>query len=210
MERTERDQDILRTLTLRVRILSIDQLARAWWPDSANARRAARRRLDQLEAAHLVGRRSVLARPMLSLEAPVFVWQPGAEAPEPEAVSHELRSRWTEAPRATTVYLATRRTLNQYGGTGPAKLPPLGQETHDLHVGELYIRLRAQDRHAASAWVGEEHYRAERRGEKRPDAMLVGPEGPYLVVEFAGAYDAEHVDSFHRDCSRRGLPYELW
>lgn len=210
MERTERDQDILRTLTLRVRILSIDQLAKAWWSDTGNPRRAARRRLDQLEAARLVSRRSVLARPLLPLASPVFIWEPGNEAPDPEAVSHELRSRWVDPPRATTVYLATRRTLNQYGGTGPAKLPPLGQETHDLHVAELYLRLQASEPRAASAWVGEERYRAERRGEKRPDAMLVGPDGPYLVVEFAGAYDSKHVDSFHRDCARRRMPYELW
>lgn len=210
MERTNRDQDILRSLTFCVRFLSLEQLARVWWGSAAEPKRAARRRLERLEQARLLERRSVLARPLLELEGPVFAWEPGAGDPDPEVVSHQLKSRWTEAPRATTVYLATRKTLNQFGGAGPAKLPPLGQETHDLHMGELYLRLRNQDPAAAEDWVGEECYRNDRRGEKRPDAMLVGPDGPYLVIEFAGSYDADHVESFHRDCRERRLPYELW
>ena len=50
-----------------------------------------------------------------------------------------------------------------------------------------------------------------RPGEKRPDALLVGPGGqPRLVVEFGGRYDAARVRDFHQDIARRDLPYQLW
>lgn len=209
--RTERDHEVLDALAFKVRMLSLDQVARAWWGSATDARRLARRRLAKLEDVGLVERREVLSRPLLELREPVSTWQPGDAEPDHGAISWKLRMRWTEAPRVTMVVIASRRALNELGGRG-GRLPNLGQETHDLHTSELYLRLLEADRERAARWVGEEHLKPQRqRGEKVPDALIVDQLGePELAVEFAGCYPRRRVEAFHLDCVERGLAYELW
>lgn len=212
MIRTARDQDILETFCFKVRLMSLEQLARVWWTDSPSPVRSAKKRLRALASAGLLGEAEVLASRMLPLNQPVFSWEPGSDGPDAEVVSHVLRSRWHSLPiEPAVVYFPTSRTLSQLGGEGRGKLVPPGQETHDLHVAELYLRLLNRNPELARRWAGEESYRGERRGEKRPDAMLLDEHGdPDFVIEFAGSYDAEHVSSFHEDCLHRQLPYGLW
>lgn len=207
---TARDQDLLETLALRVRVLSIEQVARHWWPDAADPVRLARRRLRTLESGDYVRKHTFLAHPILEMPAPVFTWQPGQPPPNPDAISYGLTSRWTAPSRRVSVIAATQRTKGIIGG-GIAQLSPLGHETHDLHVSEIFVRLRERQPELAERWRGEESFARARSGEKRPDAMLVDGAGqPELVIEFAGKYSADHVWSFHEDCEARELPYELW
>lgn len=207
---TTRDQQLLETLALRVRVITAEQAGRLWWGSSKEPTRHASRRLRRLVEAGLVDCRTFLAHPILPLEKPVFAWEPGAEGPDAEVVSYALKSRWTELSTNTQVYCPTQRTKGAMGG-GVVQVSPLGHETHDLHLTEVYLRFALTDREAAERWLGEESFAHRRRGEKRPDAMLLGSDGePELVVEFAGKYSADHVRSFHLDCQERGLRYELW
>ena len=202
---------MLEALAFKVRMLSLDQVARTWWGQATDAPRLARRRLSRLEDVGLLERREVRSRPLLELVEPVSSWQPGAPKPDLGAASWKLRTRWTEAPRATPVYVATRRALNELGGRG-GRLPTLGQETHDLHTSELYLRLLREQPERAARWVGEERLKAQRgRGEKVPDGLILDELGePELAVEFAGAYPKRRLEDFHRDAEERGLAYELW
>ena len=210
MLRTDRDSELLDALAFRVRMLSLEQIAGAWWGGSSDPRRFARRRLGPLSRAGLLEEREVLARPLLDLSAPEFAWSPGDPGPDVEAISYRLKSRWTEKARRTPVFIATKRTLAELGGAG-GKLPALGQETHDLHMGTIYLRRLREDPAAAEAWVGEDVFAPKRRGQKLPDAVLLGPAGEVtLAVEFAGSYGSERVAHFHEDCAERGTPYELW
>ena len=210
MLRTGRDSGILNALAFKVRMLSLEQIGRGWWGESSDPRRFARRRLGPLVGAGLLDEREVLAHPLLELEAPQFTWSPGGPGPDCEAVSYRLKSRWTEKPRRTPVFIATKRTLAELGGAG-GKLPTLGQETHDLHMGSIYLRLLREDPGAAETWVGEDVFAPRRLGQKLPDAVLLGPGGEVtLAIEFAGSYSAARVARFHEDCVRRGTPYELW
>jgi len=210
MLRTDRDSEILSALAFKVRMLSLEQIAGAWWGDSSDPRRFARRRLSPLARAGLLEEREVLAHPLLELKGPVFTWSPGGPGPDCEAVSYRLKSRWTRQPQRTPVFIATKQTLAELGGSG-GKLPALGQETHDLHMGSVYLRRRREDPAAADAWVGEDVFAPRRRGQKLPDAVLLGPGGEVtLAIEFAGSYGPARVARFHEDCLRRGTPYELW
>ena len=210
MLRTDRDSEILNALAFKVRMLSLGQIGDAWWGESSDPRRFARRRLGPLSRAGLLEEREVLAHPLLDLAEPEFTWTPGLPGPDFEAVSYRLKSRWTEKPRRTRVFIATKRTLAELGGAG-GKLPALGQETHDLHMGTIYLRRLKQDPAAAEAWVGEDVFAPNRRRQKLPDAVLLGPgQEVRLAIEFAGSYAAERVARFHEDCARRGTPYELW
>ena len=211
MLRTDRDRAILDALSFRVRVLSLEQIARAWWGDAHDGRRLARRRLAVLERAGLVHRRQVLARPILPLESPEFTWEPGDVAPDSGAISWRLRKRWTEPPRPTAVYHASAETIRSLGGGG-GKLPSPGQETHDLHTAEVFLRFRGCSPGLVQLWRGEDVFKADRQGgEKVPDALVVRPDGePELAVEFAGSYGPERVADFHGYCEAKELAYQLW
>lgn len=207
---TSRDHELLETLALKVRVFTAEQAGRLWWGTSAEPTRHARRRLQKLADAGLVDRRSFVAHPILPLAEPVFRWAPDRPAPDPEAVSYALKSRWTDMSRSVDVYCPTQRTKGSIGG-GVVQVPPLGHETHDLHLTEVFIRFAQSDPDAADRWLGEEAFARQRQGEKRPDAMVMDGNGrPELVIEFAGKYSADHVRSFHEDCAERRLSYELW
>lgn len=207
-----RDDEILRTLSLKVRLLSLAQVAGTWWEPTDSGRSTARKRLAQLADAGLLRRLRIPARPLPTLEAPALVWRAGDPPPDLGAVAWRLQSRWKEGPTATTVFVVTQRGANQYGGRLRGRLRREFQATHDLGVAAVYLRMRALNSETAAAWIGEDILSPHRRGEKVPDAVLAaGPEErPRLVVEFGGAYDAARVRRFHEDCAERRLPYELW
>jgi hypothetical protein len=206
MELTDRDREILLTLTQKVRLLSLAQIARTWWPSASPA--AARNRLAALPS--LVARLKLNAHPELTLDGPLFTWRPGEPVPRFGALSYQLKKRWNQAPEPTTVYIATEKAARYFGGFGGKLRRPL-QATHDLHMAQVYLQLLARDPAKAGLWVSEERFAPERRREKLPDAVLRDAAGHIvLVIEFGGAYDARHVERVHLDCVTRSLPYELW
>ena len=206
MELTNRDREILLTLTHKVRLLSLDQIARSWWPSSSPG--AARARLSALPA--LLHRLTLNAHPELTLPGPLFTWRPGLPTPPFGALSYRLKKRWNQAVKPTTVYIASEKAARYFGGCGGKLRRPL-QATHDLHVAQIYLRLLNADPALAALWVSEERFAPERRREKLPDAVLRDAAGNLiLVIEFGGAYDAKHVERVHLDCVTRSLPYELW
>ena len=210
MQRTTRDMEILEVLTFKVRLLTQRQVAREWWGGGPYALGSSRERIRKLERAGLVARTTLNARPLLELDQPVCRWQPGAPAPDADAVAHRLQSRWTEAPRTTAAIHATQKTADQLGGIGGPVRHRL-QATHDLHLAEVYLNFRANSPDLAAAWVGEDVFAPSRKGEKLPDAILRDSAGNILlVIEFGGKYDASRVRIFHDDCAIRGTPYELW
>lgn len=209
MTLASRDIDLLQTLTTRVRLLTAAQAADTWW---TNRRREARatRRLRELCRAGLLQERAVLSEPFLPLDAPIASWAPGDATPDYHAIAWRLQRRWTETARETVVFLATDLAADTVGGVA-ARLPTLGQETHDLHVSQVYLRMRRERPQLAAYWLGEEIVRPTRTDEKLPDALIVTRAGnPARVIEFGGRYDHKRVAAFHLDCQARGLPYELW
>jgi len=211
MLRTTRDEQILEALVLKVRLLSLELVFRTWWTEGNSPAIHAYRRLTQLVNEGLLEQTKLLTEPLLDLTAPVFVWQPGQPAPDFQAVSYALQSRWTEPPRRTTVYVATTKAINQYGGTGSGGLKFRLQATHDLHVAVLYLKLLRTNQDAARAWVGEDLRPKAGFQLKDPDAVLEFQDGrPSLAIEFGGKYDAGRIQDFHEHCERFSVGYELW
>ena len=205
---TPRDREIVATLALRVRVLSLAQIARTWWePEVAGG--SVRERLRHLVRAGWLSTLRPNLHPELPLCAPLVAWCVGDPEPRFGAVAHQLKARWTEASAPTPVFVATKKAAHHFGGTHGIRRPL--QLNHDYHVAALYVQLLREKPLSAALWISEETLAPERRHEKLPDAVLRAPDGTIsLVLEFGGSYDAEHVRRVHVDCVRRALPYELW
>lgn len=69
---TERDEALLEVLARHVRVLSLPQVARTWWPEAAPE--TARARLRTLAAAGVLHLTEHLARAEVPLARPLGVW----------------------------------------------------------------------------------------------------------------------------------------
>lgn len=206
---TPRDREILQGLVLKVRLFTQRQIADHWFgSELVNARR----RLKRLGAAMLLMRMTVHARPLPRLESPLVNWQPGQLSPDFGAVAYRCQQRWRmRPPRPCTVWLATERAAQLFGGVRRGMLKQPTQATHDLGVAAVWLRLREAAPAWGDAWRGEDLLAHTRRGEKIPDAFIVDAhEQVTWVIEFGGGYDAARIAAFHTDCTHRDLPYQLW
>lgn len=204
---TERDLEIVRALLDKVRVLSERQVAATWW---RGAERSAARRLRALAAGGwLIGER-LLARPLLPLDVPLFVWEPGDPAPDFGNLSWRAQSRWTEPARPTFVWHAAPRAAARFGGHAREHVKNLCQVTHDLHVSEIYLRLVRRVDPSAAWWVGEDSAPPGLVGKFVPDALLLRGGRLMRAIEFGGAYPPERFAKFHRHSELLGLPYHLF
>lgn len=200
---------LLKFLSRNVRLATLPQLCRVFWPKASNSK-SAERAIRTLVQVGIMKPQRLLAHPELELRGPVVEWEPGDPAPHFGKVSYRLRSRWTEARRTTTVYVASAKAAQLFAGHGGQLAHPL-HATHDLHVSAIYLRLLLERPEDAARWVLETSYAGSRRGQKLPDAELQDIHGHSLkVIEFGGAYPPERVKRVHEECERRCVPYELW
>lgn len=211
---TERDLEIFDTLTRRVRVLSLEQIARTWWPDSANPTRTAEGRIKSFAAEGLLKIEHAPAHPELDLQNPVAQWSPGDEDPDHGATSYRLQSRWRLHPILTPCISASRLAAARFGGYG-GRPPKDVERTHDIHMARVFLFYRTRQPDLVRYWVFEEQIKAERKrsrslyGQKLPDVFLRCG-GSVRVIEFGGAYSKEKLFSFHDYCKGNALPYEIW
>ena len=205
---TERDRLLLQALVLKVRLFSQRQIVEHWFGDLSNTRR----RLKRLAHAQWIQRIVVLARPTPELELPLFSWRPGHAAPDCGQVAWQCQQRWRRRPaRQCVAWIATEQASQRFGGTARGSLRHPTQATHDLGVAQVWLRFLRANPALAAAWHGEDLLASTRRGEKLPDAFILGDQNTVTwVIEFGGDYDAGRVNTFHQDCAARQLPYQLW
>ena len=191
--------EVLAVLALRVRVLSVFQIARTW-PNLVAA-------LKRLEAQGFVFTFTAVAHPELPLVGPVVRWTRGNELPDFGRASYLLRSRWNRPGIPTKCVIASRTAGRMFGGHG-GRYPRESEESHDIHVAAVYLRFRSTFPELAASWVHEEEIKAERkqRKGKLPDALI----GKNRVIEFGGAYKKEKLMGFHKFCESRGFDYEVW
>lgn len=212
MVRTPRDHDILKTLAVKVRILSLTQIAEAWWRDASQSPVHARRRLSILRDTHQVHETTVPASPLLKLTIPLVVWKPGQPTPDLATVARKLVDRWPAVPaRPIRIFSATEATNNLYGGPRSVRPINVAHVDHDLHVGQVYLYFLRKHPALAACWQGEDVRPKSGYRLKDPDAVLELDGGRRIhAVEFGGRYDVERVRDFHEDCAKRHRSYELW
>lgn len=205
-----RDQDILDTLTAKIRLCTFAQFRRAWFP--AASERTADKVLKRLIRAGYIKRFRLNAHPVFSVSGPVHRWRPGDPVPDFEKVAWQLQKRWTKTDVPTIVYVASPFTANLFG-TFAGRPPEVLSASHDLGLSEVYFHYREHRPHEAARWRNELSLEKRRHGHgiKDPDAFIFGPNRIVeRVVEHGGRYDAKRVASFHWFCREREYAHELW
>ena len=204
-----RDREILGTLTHKVGVLSLGQIARTWWSSSLAS--TAVKRMEGLQRAGLVVGVRFNVHPELELKEPLLTWSPGDVTPHFGFLAHRLQRRWNEPCRPTLVYRATTLANQRFGGSGGSPIRSVHQVTHDLHVAALYLRWRTERPERASRWISEQRLASSRRGQVLPDALIKGSDGkPETIIEFGGSYRAPVLARKHAAFAEMNLSYELW
>lgn len=206
---SDRDWEILETLTHRVRFLSVDQIARTWWRDSGHARTAARHRLKRLESEGWVRFIPILSRPEIPMAGPVCSWKPNDPEPDLAAVSYHLNTRWTEPAAPFNAVIASSKAAAELGGK-PGKPPRSSEQTHDLHLSAVYLFKREHAPNEAKHWVIEDLFPREMRGlrKKIPDAMIWGRRKK--VIEWGGEYSKRKLEALFSFIRHRNHALEIW
>jgi len=206
---TQRDLDIVETLTRRLRLLDTEQIERIWWPDGGSLR-LVRRRLRRLVEAGLLATTIANVHPSLRPDRPLVAWQPGQEEPDFWQLSIAARARWSKPSVPKELYYTTRLAANLFGSS-PVGDPHFTRRDRDLLLGEVYVFYRIQKPAEAAGWIGQQAWPNTAPRVKCPDVLLVNQRGgPMRAVQSAGRYRARQLDRFHRHCATSGLPYELW
>lgn len=206
---TERDTEILAALATRIRVLTVDQIARTWWQDSRDSTDNARKRLRVLSAGGWLSIHRLPAHPELRLSEPAFTWELQEPPPDSGALAYRLQRRWAEHLTLTSFATATAKCARRFDGR--ARPPRQVERTHDIHVAAIYLLYRARDPHVLTGWISEDVLRAEHRrdSERIPDAILrLGHRK--RAIEFGGAYPKAKIEAFHRYCEEAELSYEIW
>lgn len=195
-----RETSILDTLVRRVRILSVAQTARTWWPDSVHSVLMAERHVAKLVERQQVERSILFARPEIMLSAPLATWSSGQPMPNFRSLANRLTTRWATAGpvRATPCIRAS---------VGVGRPSRHTEVTHDLHLSQVYLSMMVSCAERANTWVFESEL--AQPDQKLPDAMV--RDGICkTAIELGGQYNREKLAAFHVHCQERGYGYEIW
>lgn len=207
---TPRDRDLLDTLVRRVRVLTLEQIARTWFAHTVTPRRHADIRLVRLARAGLIHRDTMIAHPELLLDMPMTVWVPGREPPDWVDLARRAACRWSAAPKSCKLVVASKLAGTWLGGRG-GRWPRPMELSHDISLAGVFLKFRLQDPNQAAAWVSEDllgHYGFE-RDDRRPDAFIDTSVAP-RAIELAGLYRPAKFRNFHAFCEDHNLAYEIW
>ncbi len=204
------NEQLLEALTKRVRLFTIDQVARTWWSHTVRPRNNAKKRLRKLEEQGLVELITIMAMPEIELRAPVYEWRPGNPPPQFGPIAYRLRSRWKAPLVPTEAVIATTKTKRQYGGYIGGRKPRRSEATHDVHLSQVYLRLRETNPEILSHWISDAQQYAEGGGKnaRLPDVLIRDGVTTEMLIEFAGAYRKQKLEAFHGQA--KGYPYQLW
>jgi len=201
--------DLMETLTCRVRLLSLAHIHQGWnqqFGSSATIVDSIKRLVD---GGLVVGDVWMLPVSPIS-ERPLAAWIPQQTKPDLIPIAEVVQSRWDGPSVPTPVVAATHKAARLFGSSAGG-LPPTNHRNHDLLLSGVYVRYRITEPDLAATWLGEDSVTIAERGVKNPDAFLFDDGGNVTrVIESAGRYSLDQLESFHQHCKSAALPYELW
>lgn len=201
--------DLMETLTCRVRLLSLANIHQGWIQQFGSSKAIIDAVKQLVDAGLVVG--DVWALPASPIgEQPLAAWTMQHSTPDLVQLAEIIQTRWDEPSTPTPVVAATHKAARLFGSSAGG-LPPTNHRNHDLLLAGVYVRYRTTEPELAGTWLGEDAVAIAERGVKNPDAFLFDDDGNVTrVIESAGRYSLEQLESFHRHCQSAELPYELW
>jgi hypothetical protein len=206
---TERDREIVVTLTNRVKVLAIGQIHRAWWLDANLAN--TRRRIHRLCIAGWLLPVRVLSKDIdLNPVAPLRIWAPKEPEPDWSCIIRMTSTRWRSPLKSMSAVVGTAQAARHFGGQ--ARHPRVSEGTHDLFLAGVYLRLIAERSDDAVHWMGEGQLVAAAGGGEGgvPDALIQRPDCPIAIEVVGESYTPTKLRAFHAHCDRQNWRYELW
>ncbi len=195
-------------LSVRVRVLSVDQVAARFWPEAGQGRRLAKNRLAKLATAGLVTVQERVTRAMLDIQQPLAIWRLHRPPPDFAQLARTLATRWPDEVTRTACVTVTEDGARGVAGVKASTPPADSEVSHDLHLAEVYFRMLEELPTRASTWILETHL-PKGQGVKVPDA-IVRDGLDRAAIEFGGLYDRVKLESFHAYCRDKKMGYELW
>lgn len=209
---TDRELDLIETITRRVRLLSFPQIAAIWWPTIVS-REGCQRRLSNLVQNDWLEHQTILAHPSQPVDMPVLNWSPEmdfAAQKDIANVGHHVRTRWSRPAVPAQVYVASNKAASLFGSTA-CGFPSREHWNHDLHLAAVYVQYRQRFPDRARQWIGEHALPKAGYRIKDPDAFLVDENGRVVqVIESAGKYSHKQLEQFVKHCYRQRVAFELW
>lgn len=202
---TQRDEEILDTLSRRVRLLSLCQIARFWWNASRSSETNAQARIRSLEQAGWVSSHVVMVHPILEMTHPVFSWIPGQSFPAYHSLSYQLVCRWNQEPIRMKIYIATSKCGHHFGGKG-GKLSRNHELSHDMNLAQVFLTKWKGQGMDPQLWESEDLFQSQEHPQKRPDAFIE----PNKAIEMGGQYGVDKLKTFHALCEENQWEYEIW
>jgi hypothetical protein len=201
--------DLMESLTCRVRLLSLAHVHQGWAEQFRYSGGVVVAIQRLVNAGLIVGDVWNLPRSPIG-EEPLAAWTPLHAAPEFVRITEVVQTRWDNPTQPTPVVAATHKAARLFGSSAGG-LPPTNHRNHDLLLAGVFIHYRTNEPELAETWLGEDAVAIAERGVKNPDAFLFDNEGNVTrVIESAGRYSLDQIESFHRHCQSAQLPYELW
>ena len=231
---------VVRTLSVQVKYLTVEQVARGWFVDCDEPKHDATCLLESLANSDLLIEETIEVYDAPHPFRPLLEWKPGDPPPTFDRLNQlaeTLGNRWSERLRPVTVFQTSRKAANSFGTTTTDSKDRSSDWSHDLFISEVLLRYRKARKSEVDDWIGEAFLPKLGfmiKGMKDPDAFLVVDGRIERVIEIGGKYTAEHLRSLHEHCdggaykriqefasSKRGtqalrlydkrrIPYEIW
>lgn len=203
---TVRDLEIVESLALRVRVLTVRQMSAIWWRDPDRSRRVIRRCLRRLVLAGLLVRTTINALPVVPTTEPLLQWQPGQPVPDFGHLTRSVSRRSGTASIPTVVYTASRIAGNLFGGIADES-PSVDGINHELRLAEVFA---SRCRETQKSW-----YRNLLPADDRPylqnGVCVIDSTGALTkIVRSSQRYTVRQTERFHERCTEHALSYELW
>lgn len=187
---------VLEMLGRRVRLLTMEQLARLLELGAGDASRAGLAWTRSKGARGLVQLYQVMA--LRPTEVGVLAtFRLGGAVPDFRALSRTLRARSTRGTVETLTVARLGKRGEKLLGVRAPRVARRTEGTHDLQLAEFAVEhyLRGE----VAAWLSETALAKQRAYDGvLPDAEVVTSSGERLVVECGGNYSAQRLARFHR------------
>jgi len=206
---TDRDLDVIETLSCRVPFLSLKQAVHIWWPGCSPGR-TAHRRLKQLVDANWLRLYTINLPRLPASLVPLSAWSPGMKGPDPRRIAEKSQTRNRHAAIPTAILTASAASAAMMGGASSGAPAPEYRQ-RGAHLAAVHVLYRQKRPNLARQWAGGGALTRSESRQRTVDVLLRDANSrQFGVIHVAGRWRPAQVERFHDDCRQSDLPYELW